>query len=151
MRNLLSFSSAYEFPATYVYGFRDRFASREIGLSTYYNSTPAPSCRRTRTRAQDCPSCNYVFHQVRETSGAKESDFRNEDRVVRCFCRTITFFIFDCIFFFLPKELFFIERTINIVHHLLQQSKLFSINNSLNLYYITRFNFLSLFQFLINS
>lgn len=82
MGNLLSFSSAYEFPTTYVYGFRDRFASHEIGLSTYCNSPPAPSRRRTRTRAQDCPPFNYVFHQVRETSGTKESDFRVADRVI---------------------------------------------------------------------
>lgn len=106
--NPLSFSSAYEFPATYVYGFRDRFASREIGLSTYRNSPPAPSRRRTRTRAQDCPPSNYVFHQVRETSGAKESDFRDQDQSMR-FSLLICYVLHPRLYisFFLSKETLF--------------------------------------------
>jgi len=63
--NLLSFCSAYEFPAIYVYGFRDRLASREIGLSTYSNSSPASPFRQTRTRVQD-RSFNYASHWIRE-------------------------------------------------------------------------------------
>jgi len=76
--NLLSFCSAYEFPAMYVYGFRDRLASREIGLSTYSNSSPASPFRQTRTRVQH-RSFNYAFYRIRGIS-RERAKFCGENR-----------------------------------------------------------------------
>lgn len=124
--NPLLFSSAYEFPATYVYGFRDRFASREIGLSTYCNSPSAPPGRRIRTRAQDCLASNYVFfYQVRETSGTKESDFC-EDRVVQP--NNYVLYFLSCIFFYRKRD------SLYIFLRIYENSILFIIHDKINFY-----------------
>lgn len=108
-----------EFPATYVYSFRDRFASREIGLSTYCNSPPALSRRRTRTRAQDTVllpimfSTKFAKHRARKNRiFATKIEFRG------FLCRTITFFTFYIDFFLSRKRtslIFRCEYIINLI------------------------------------
>lgn len=93
--NPLSFCFTYEFPAMYVYGFRDRFASREIGLSPLMRSAhyPASAFPGTRGHVLRNRPFNYVFHQVGEIRRRERVEFRGESRHGSFHARLIISFV----------------------------------------------------------